>query len=116
MKRFVPMLLLLSMVPSAGADDSADKVLTEVKAMGRLNGQALACSRSESVARIKALMIKLTPKSRLYGAEFEAATNESFLAQTRNEQATCQDASLLSELVEDEAKRLQAALADAVPK
>ncbi|MBI4809365.1 MAG: hypothetical protein HY799_10520 [Nitrosomonadales bacterium] len=115
MKRIVP-LLLLSMTLPAGAVDSADRVLSEVKAMGLLNGQALACSRPESVARIKALMIKLTPKSRLYGTAFETATNESFLAQTGNEPAACRDAALLSELVEDEAKRLQAALADAVPK
>ena len=116
MKRFIPMLLLLSVVLPAGADDSADKVLTEVKVMGQLNGRALACSHPEAVTRIKSLMIKLVPKSRLYGAAFETATNEGFLAQSRNDQASCLDSPLLSEQVEAEAKRLQAAISDAVSK
>lgn len=116
MKRFVPVLLLLSMVLPAGAIDSADRVLTEVKVMGHLNGQALACSHPEVVTRIKVLIIKLVPKSRLYGAAFETATNEGYLAQTRNEQATCQDGPSLVEQVEEAAKRLQAALMDAAPK
>lgn len=116
MRRFAPVLLLLSIALPAGAADSADMALAEVRAMGHLNGQALACSQPETVARIKVLMIKLTPKSRLFGEAFEAATNEGYLAQTKNEQATCQDGALLAAQVEDEAKRLQAAFPAASPK
>lgn len=116
MRRFASMLLLLSIALPAGAADSADTALTEVRAMGRLNGQALACSHPESVARIKALMIKLTPKSRLYGEAFEAATNDGYLAQTKNEQAVCQDGASLAAQVEEEANRLQAAFLAASSK
>ncbi len=115
MRRFAPLLLLLSVVPAVAAE-SADMALTEVRAMGLLNGQALACSHPEAVARIKALMIKLTPKSRLYGEAFEAATNEGYLAQTKNDQAVCQDGTLLVAQAEEEAKRLQAAFSAASPK
>jgi len=116
MRRFAPILLLLSIALPAGAADSADIALTEVRAMGHLNGHALACSQHEAVARIKALMIKLTPKSRLYGEAFEAGTNEGYLAQTRNDQASCQDGASLAEQVEEGAKRLQAAFSAASPK
>jgi len=98
------------------AVDSPDMVLTEVKVMGQLNGQALACSHPEVVTKIKELMIKLVPKSRLYGAAFEVATNEGFLVQSKNEQTTCQDGPSLAEQVEATAKRLQATLVAAVPK
>lgn len=116
MKRFVLMLFILSIALPVGAVDSADRVLTEVQVMGHLNGQALACSQPEVVTRIKVLMIKFVPKSRLYGAAFETATNEGFLVQTKNEQATCQDGTLLFEQVEETAKRLQATLTGTVPK
>lgn len=114
MKRFSLILLLLSMAFPASAADSADMVLSEIKVMGHLNGQALACSHRDAITRIKAYMIKLTPKSRIYGEAFEAATNEGYLAQTKNEQAICPDEPALVEQVEEEAKRFQAAL-PAVP-
>lgn len=116
MKRFTSMLFLLSIALPAGAVDSADLVLTEVRVLGHLNGQALACSHHEVAARIKALMIKLSPKSRLYGEAFETATNEGFITQAKNDQATCPGGPLLAEQVEEEAKRLQSALAVVVPK
>ena len=116
MKYFISMLLLLSISFPAGATDSTDMVLTGVRVMGHLNGQALACSQHEVAARIKAVMIKFSPKSRLYGEAFEIATNEGFIAQTKSDQATCPSASLISEQVDEASKRLQSALSVGVPK
>lgn len=116
MKYVVFVLCLLSLAFPAAADDSADRVLTEVRGMGRLNGQALACSKAEMVVRIKTLMIKLAPKSRRYGEVFETATNDAFLVQTKNDQAVCPDSTVLAEQVDEAEKRLQAALNVADPK
>jgi hypothetical protein len=116
MKYVVSVLCLLSLAFPAAAEDSADAVLTEVRAMGRLNGQALACSKAEMVGRIKTFMIKLAPKSRRYGDAFETATNDEFLAQTRSSQAVCPDSTVLAGQVDEAAKRLQAALNVADPK
>ena len=111
MKFYVLMLCLLSLaLPAAAADSAADRGLAEVGVLGRLNGQALACSRTENVARIKLLMIQLAPKTRRYGEAFEKATNDAYLAQARKDKATCMEASALSEQVEEAARHLQTAL------
>jgi microcompartment protein CcmK/EutM len=117
MKRSAILLCFLSLALPAGAADSSDDAgMTVVSELGRLNGQALACSRAEAVAGIKALMIKLAPKSRRYGEAFESATNEGFLAQSREEQATCPDDAALAGQVDEVAKRLQTAFPVAVPQ
>lgn len=116
MKLFALTLCLLSLaLPAAAADSSADMGLAEIRVMGRLNGQALACSNAEAVARIKVLVIKLAPKLRRYGEAFETATNDGYLAQAKNDRATCTDTPALSEQVEEAAKRLQAALTTVNP-
>jgi len=105
------MLCFLSLaLPAHAADTPADAGLAEVRDLGRLNGQALACSQTEAAARIKAIMIKHAPKSRRYGEAFETTTNEEFLAQTRKDQAACQDGATLASQVEEAATRLQAAV------
>lgn len=109
MKRFAVLLCFLS--PSLAAHAAVtDAGLAEVRDLGRLNGQALACSYNETAAQIKAAIIQHAPKSRRYGAAFEEATNEAFLAQSRKDQTTCTDGPTLSQQVEEVSRRLQAAV------
>lgn len=116
MKRFVLLLCCLSFAFSAhAADSAADAGLAEVRDLGRLNGQVLACNYADSVTRIKDAMIKLAPKSRRYGAAFEEATNEAFLAQSRKERNTCLDGPTFASQVEEITRRLQAALPTVAP-
>lgn len=104
MKRFAVVLCVLGWSSVAHA---ADPGLEEVRMLGRVNGQALACAQNENVARIKAVMVGYAPKSREYGAAFEQATHESFLVRSR-EQEACQDAPVIALQVEDLASRLRA--------
>ena len=104
MKRVVLLLGLSIFYTSAQA---ASTGLEEVKALGTLNGQALACSQKANIKRIKALMISHAPKSRQYGAMFEQSTQESFLVRSR-EQEACVDAPLIALKVEDLASQLRA--------
>ena len=111
MKRFALLLCFLSSALTAHAAELAvDAGLSEVIDFGRLNGQVLACGYSDIAAQIKAAMIRLAPKSRRYGAAFEEATNEAFLAQSRKERNTCPDGPTLNGQVDEITQRLQAAL------
>lgn len=111
MKRSALLLCFLSIVlPARAADSSTDAGLTEVQALGRINGQALACGYTETASRIKTVIIQHAPKSRRYGAAFEEATNKAFLDQTKKEQTTCPDGPTLTGQVDAETQRLQAAL------
>lgn len=111
MKRFALLLCFLSpALPAHAAAFPADVGLAEVRDLGRLNGLALACSYLDTAARIKSVMIQHAPKSRRYGAAFEEATNESFLAQSRKEAATCPDGPTLNGNVETATQSLLAAL------
>jgi hypothetical protein len=117
MKRSALLLCFLSLALSAHAADSAtDAGLTEVQALGSLNGQALACGYSETVSRIKTVIIQHAPKSRRYGAAFEESTNKAFLDQSRKEMATCPDGPTLNGQVDEATQRLQAALPAPVMK
>lgn len=111
MKRFALLLCFLSLALAArAADVPADAGLAEVRDLGRLNGQALACGYAEAAARIKSVIIKSAPKSRRYGAAFEEATNGAFLAQSGKEQTACPDGPTLGDQVEEAVRRLQSAL------
>jgi hypothetical protein len=117
MKRSALLLCFLSLALSAhAADSSTDAGLTEVRDLGRVNGQALACGFGEAVSRIKAAMIQHAPKSRRYGAAFEEATNMAFLDQTKKEQTTCPDGPTLSGQVDEATQRLQATVPAPVAK
>jgi hypothetical protein len=98
-------VLLLGLCAFVSAAHAADMGLDEVQALGRLNGQALACSQTENIHRIKAVMIDHAPKSRQYGATFEQLTHEFFLLRS-SEQEACVDAPLIALQVEDLAARL----------
>ena len=117
MKHFAALLYLLILAfPAVAAESPADPGLTEIAELGRLNGQALACSDTEVVARIKSLVIKLAPKSRRYGETFETSTNEGYLSQAREDQSTCPEGAAFASQVEKAAKRLQMAVPAVVPQ
>jgi len=109
MKRLLPLLCSLMLALPAGAAELAEQGLAEIRELGSLNGQALACAQNDAVARIKTLMIDLAPKLRDYGAAFEEATNQAFLRQTQD-QAGCQSGAILTLQAEAAAQRLQAAI------
>lgn len=117
MKRFALLLGFLSLaLPVRAADSPADAGLAEIRDLGRLNGQALACDYADTAARIKTVMIQHAPKSRRYGAAFEEATNAAFLAQARKDQATCLDGPTLASQVEEVSQRLLAVFPAPVSK
>ncbi|MDP2155706.1 MAG: hypothetical protein Q8J61_06860 [Sulfuricella sp.] len=117
MKRSALLLCFLSLALSArAAESSTDAGLTEVQALGSINGQALACDYAETVSRIKTVMIQHAPKSRRYGAAFEEATNKAFLDQSRKKMTTCPDGPTFSGQVDEATQRLQAAIPAPVTK
>jgi hypothetical protein len=116
MKQFALALCFLGLALPVAADSPSDAGLAEVRELGELNGQALACSHKQTAARIKVVMINYAPKTRRYGEAFEASTNQSFLAQVKKSPAACQDEALLASQAETLAARLQAAIPAAVPQ
>lgn len=117
MKRFTQLLCFLSLALSIHAANAATNAgLTEVRDLGRINGQALACGYPDAAARVKAAMIQHAPKSRQYGTAFEETTNESFLTQSRQAQTTCPDGPTLNAQIDDATQRLQAAIPASAPK
>lgn len=116
MMRFAIVLCCLGLALPAAADSSADAGLAEVRDLGLLNGQALACSHKQAAARIKAVMINHAPKSRRYGEAFEAATSQAFLSQVKKDPAACQDEQTLASQTEEVATRLVAAVPTVAPQ
>ena len=111
MKHIRTMLLLLiavSPAPTFAADVEAG--LLAVKALGSANGQALACAETKLAARAKELMLAHAPKTQRFGAAYEEATQEAFLAQTRAPNS-CPDTARLT----DRLNRVALQLADALP-
>ncbi len=88
----------------------AEAGLLAIKALGSVNGQALACAETTPAARAKELMLAHAPKTQRFGAAYEEATQEAFLAQTRAA-GTCPAAAILT----DRLNRLALQLADTLP-
>ena len=84
MKQIRPLFLLCIAVlsaPTLAAD--AEAGLLAIKALGKLNGQALACAQMPAAARAKSLMLAHAPKTQRFGDAYEEATQAAYLAQTR---------------------------------
>lgn len=115
-RRFALALCLFGLALPAAADSATDAGLKEVRDLGLLNGQALACSHTQAASRIKKIMIQHAPKSRRYGEVFEVATNEAFLAQVKKDPAICPDGLALVRQAEAVAGRLLSAVPATVPQ
>jgi hypothetical protein len=97
--------------PTFAAD--AEAGLAAIKVLGSVNGQALACSEAGLAARAKQLMLAHAPKTPRFGAAYEEATQEAFLAQTRA--GACPDATGLTDRLNQLALRLADSLPVAAP-
>jgi hypothetical protein len=108
-----PMLrkTLLLLVVCAG-NAVADSGLDAVKALGHLNGEALACKQMALVDRIRTRIVNEAPKTREVGEAFEAATTERFLAMG-TDLATCTDARTLAERIDRATENMRAAFVPA---
>lgn len=69
-----PLAAALHAEPDAATLDAA------VDAIGRINGQALACGHREVSLRARNIIVARVPKIREYGERFEQATSTAFLA------------------------------------
>lgn len=115
MKRMKKYLLtgLVSALPLAfasgqAAGQTAMPGAAEVQALGRLNGEALACKQMALVDRIRIAVVYDAPKTREIGEIFEAATSERFLAMGTDKSA-CPDGRSLSQQVESGIAAMRAA-------
>lgn len=80
----------------------------EVQALGRLNGEALACKQMALVDRIRIAIVYEASKTREIGEIFEQATSERFLSMGADKSA-CQDGRSLAQQVETGIAALRAA-------
>lgn len=119
MKFFItPLLLLITVSPAPALADTvsgsagditfaadAEAGLLAIKALGGVNGQALACAETRVASRAKQLMLAHAPKTQRFGAAYDEATQEAFTAQTRSGKP-CADATELTARLNQLALRL----------
>jgi hypothetical protein len=99
--KFAIILLALAAAPGAvsvAVAADAETGLVTIKALGTVNGQALACSEVQVAARAKSMMLAHAPKTALYGTAYEEATQAAYLAQTRSASSCPESISLLAQL------------------
>nr|WP_141657289.1 hypothetical protein [Thiocapsa sp. KS1] len=103
--RFPILTALLLSTGLACADPTASTEIgfAEVRTLGTLNGQALACRQFAASGEAKALIIRYAPKTRRYGTLFETATNAAFLAATKDGTPCPTKADLAARLAESAA-------------
>ena len=94
---------------SALAEPDAAAGLTSIQTLGRINGQALACSQLSISGETRSLMMKHAPKTRRYGEAFEEATNAAYLEQGKDTDK-CPQAADFKTRIADVAKQLQVTL------
>ncbi len=93
---------ILAAAVAAGAhaaDAPVDSGIAEIEALGRINGQALACSEQSLSARAKEVVIKHAPRTPRYGAAFEQATQRGFMEQVKGK-AACPAAGDLAQRID----------------
>lgn len=111
MKKFLASLLFgLLIVPLMVHSQGATPGVEQVRALGRLNGEALACKQMPLVDRIRMRIVNEAPKTREIGEIFEAATTERFLAMGSGN-AACTDGRDLAERIEAATQALRAVFA-----
>lgn len=103
------LLLLAAVLPAPTFATDVEAGLAAVKALGSVNGQALACSEKRVAARARELMLAHAPKTERFGAAYEEATQAGFSAQTREGRA-CPDVTELTARLNSLAVELAASL------
>lgn len=115
MNRATLSLILAALaLPLPAPAQDAEAGLAAVRRLGTQNGIALACADRDAAAHARLLMLTHAPKTPRFGAAYEEATQESYLAQTRAATA-CPDARTLAAGIEDAARQLRETLPVAPP-
>lgn len=113
--RVAALLALLAVLALPAHADEAAAALAAVTDLGRINGSALACGEKIVSAQAKNLMLLHAPRTPRFGAAFEQATQQGFLAQVK-EQTACPDADTFAQDIDRIAAELRAQLpANAAP-
>lgn len=112
--KLITFFISLTLLAMPAIAETQEAGLAALQELGRLNGQALACSEMGSSGKAKALMIQHAPKTRRYGEVFEEATNASFLEQGKSAEH-CPSSRDFADRLAALALRLQATL-PAVPQ
>ena len=107
--KLISLLASLALFSLPAIGEMPEAGLAALQELGRLNGQALACSQLAQSGKAKALMIRHAPKTRRSGEVFEDATHASFLAQG-SDPDSCPSVEGFAARLSDLAVRLQAAL------
>ena len=105
----IAFFVALTLIALPAFAETPEAGLAALQELGRLNGQALACSQMGLSGKAKALMIKHSPKTRRYGEVFEEATNAAFLEQGKNADS-CPSANDFAGRLSALSTRLQATL------
>jgi hypothetical protein len=115
--RFVLLLLTTAFCCELAAQPTPTPAIgaAQIEALGEVNGQALACRSFSTSKTAKALMTRYAPKTRLYGALFESATNAAFTEQTKTAQDCPSELSLGDRLFALESELRQVFPPDAEP-
>lgn len=90
---------LLATGASLAEGDLTPALRSSIDALGRLNGQALACQQMVLSTRLRNILIYQAPKERSIGEAFEQATQEAYLAQGQVDKA-CPDSKTLAAQIE----------------
>jgi hypothetical protein len=99
MKKSFWILMFVAATSAHAADALVDSGIAEIETLGRINGQALACSEQSLAARTKELMLKHAPRTPRYGSAFEQATQRGFMDQVKGKLA-CPPASELAQRID----------------
>lgn len=113
MATLLSVVAALAQAQTAASDTSPG--MAEVRAMGLLNGEALACGQPALVDRIRIIIVHEAPKTREIGEAFEAATTERFLALGQDKGA-CTDGRDLAGRVETAMRALRTVFGQQVGK
>ena len=107
----ITLLLLVAVLSAPSAGDTvsgsagditlaadAEAGLLAIKALGTVNGQALACAQMPAAARAKSLMLAHAPKIQRFGDAHQEANQAAYLAQTRATEACPEPLRLIDQL------------------
>ena len=108
--RIASLLLALVVCQAQAAPPGTAPSVADVTELGLVNGQALACGEQDTSERARRLMIERAPPTPEYGAAFEQATQQGFMAQIKGE-AACPARGVLALRIEALSARLRAARA-----